>query len=113
MKTINTLFRLPSLLGAAALTLTVAASTPSYAFDNGACDPSCACPENQYDSSCAYDAPYGVYPYGYYDYGSDWTYGSRLHEDNHRSYGYDHNGSNDHGSGGFGHAGAFGGHAGG
>jgi len=56
MKTINTLFRLPSLLGAAALTLTVAASTPSYAFDNGACDPSCACPENQYDSSCAYDA---------------------------------------------------------
>ena len=93
MKTGKTLTRLPLLLGPMALALTFLASSPSYAYDDGACAPSCTCPQDEYDSTCAYDSPYGFYPYGFDDYGSDWSYGSWRHEGNHRSYGYDHGGS--------------------
>jgi hypothetical protein len=93
MKFSKTLIRSSSILCPMALALTVVASTPSDAYDDGVCPPNCVCPPNNYGYSCT-----DSYPYEPDYYGGDWNYGWRRQWDNHRTYGYDHGGW--HGGGG-------------
>ena len=88
MRFSKTPIRSSSMLCPMALALTVLASWPSYAYDDGVCSPNCACPPNYYGLSCT-----DSYPYGPDYYGGDWNYGWRRQMDNHRTYGYDHAGS--------------------
>src|SRR5258707_4740043 len=67
-RTMRCPLRALSLLAGMACALTLFASSPSQAYDDGTCQPNCVCPHYYNGPNCSYGYPYGFdYDNNYYD----------------------------------------------